>query len=81
MINQLSLDVLLQRVDVLDREIRQLRRDLLRGVRNQPVAPMKNSSLFGSVNAGDIAATARFYGANFLTKDGIIQASNEVDVN
>ena len=27
-----------------------------------------------------IAATARFYGANLLTKDGIIRMSNEVDV-
>ncbi len=27
-----------------------------------------------------IAATARYYGANLLTKDGIIRTSNEVDV-
>jgi len=28
-----------------------------------------------------IAATARFYGANLLTKDGIILSSGEIDVN
>jgi PIN domain nuclease of toxin-antitoxin system len=27
-----------------------------------------------------IAATAKFYGANLLTKDGVIRLSNEVDV-
>ena len=27
-----------------------------------------------------IAATARYYGANLLTKDGIIRTSSEVDV-
>lgn len=54
MIDQASLDTLLRRVDVLGREVEQLRRDLLRGVAVQQTAPRQKPSLFGSVRAGDI---------------------------
>jgi hypothetical protein len=54
MLDQASLDTLLRRVDVLGREVEQLRRDLLRGVAVQPAAPRRKPSLFGSVRAGDI---------------------------
>jgi hypothetical protein len=53
MIDQLSFDTLLRRVDTLDREVRQLRRELLHGVRSQP-APARKATLFGSVKAGDV---------------------------
>lgn len=54
MIDQASFDSMLRRVDVLGREISQLRRELLRGVRDQRVAPAAKPSLFGSVKARDI---------------------------
>lgn len=54
MFDQASLDTLLRRVDVLGRQVEQLRRDLLRGVAVQPAAPRQKPSLFGSVRAGDI---------------------------
>lgn len=55
MIDQVSLDTILRRVDVLGREIEQLRRDLLRGMAASPAAPQRKPSLFGSVPAGDIS--------------------------
>lgn len=55
MIDQASLDTLLRHVDILAREVEQLRRDLLRGVAAQPAAPQHKPSLFGSVPAGDIS--------------------------
>lgn len=55
MIDQASLDTMLQRVDVLGRKIEQLRRDLLRGLAASPAASQRKPSLFGSVPAGDIS--------------------------
>ncbi|HQY94521.1 MAG: hypothetical protein WAU00_07925 [Caldilinea sp.] len=54
MLDQANFEILLRRVDVLGREISRLRRDLLRGVGNQPVAAVEKPSLFGSVRADDI---------------------------
>lgn len=54
MIDQPTLDTLLQRVDALSRELEQLRRDLLRGMTNSPAVPARKPTLFGSVRAGDI---------------------------
>ncbi|MCB0228708.1 MAG: hypothetical protein KDH90_06185, partial [Anaerolineae bacterium] len=56
MIDHASLDTMLRRVDVLSREVEQLRRDLLRGVAAQPATLQPKPSLFGSVRAGDITA-------------------------
>ncbi|MBK8797512.1 MAG: hypothetical protein IPM07_14700 [Anaerolineales bacterium] len=53
MLDQANFEILLRRVDV-GREISRLRRDLLRGVGNQPVAAVEKPSLFGSVRADDI---------------------------
>ncbi len=54
MIDQVNLDSLLRRVNLLDREIEQLRRYLLRGLATQPAVQPHKPSLFGSVHAGDI---------------------------
>ena len=54
MIDQPTLDTLLQRVDALSRELEQLRRDLLRGGASSPAVPARKPTLFGSVRAGDI---------------------------
>lgn len=54
MFDQANFEILLRRVDVLSREIRRLRRDLLRGIGGQPIAAIEKPSLFGSVKAGEI---------------------------
>ena len=54
MIDQPSFDTLLWHVDALRREVRQLRRELLRNEKSQAIHPARISSLFGSVKAGDI---------------------------
>jgi hypothetical protein len=54
MIDQPTLDTLLQRVDALGRELEQLRRDLLRGVAGAAGVPARKPTLFGSVQAGDV---------------------------
>ena len=51
MIEQPTLDTLLQRVEALGRELEQLRRDLLRGTAG---VPARKPTLYGSVPAGDI---------------------------
>lgn len=56
MIDQTSLDTLLRRVDLLGREVEQLRRDLLRGLTAPPALSQRKPSLFGSVRAGDITS-------------------------
>jgi hypothetical protein len=56
MIDQPTLDTLLQRVDALGRELEQLRRDLLRGAAEVTGAPERKPTLFGSVPAGDVTA-------------------------
>lgn len=54
MIDQPTLDTLLQRVDALSRELEQLKRDLLRGAGRSTAVPARKPTLFGSVPAGDI---------------------------
>lgn len=54
MIDQPTLDTLLQRVDTLSQELEQLRRDLLRSATGSPAVPARKPTLFGSVRAGDI---------------------------
>lgn len=54
MIDQANVNSLLRRVDMLGREVEQLRRDLLHGVVLQPTEAEHKPSLFGSVHAGDI---------------------------
>lgn len=54
MMDQPTLDTLLQRVDALGRELEQLRRDLLRGVAGATSVPARKPTLFGSVQAGDV---------------------------
>lgn len=56
MIDQTSLDTLLRRVDLLGREVEQLRRDLLRGLTASRALSQHKPSLFGSVRAGDITS-------------------------
>lgn len=56
MIDQASVNSLLRRVDMLGREVEQLRRDLLRGVVVQSTEAERKPSLFGSVHAGDITS-------------------------
>ena len=57
MIDQASFNFMLRRIDLLGREIEQLRRDLLRSTMAQPTGPTQRLSLFGSVKAGDISPT------------------------
>ena len=54
MIEQSAFATLLQRVDALSLELQLLRRDLLRAVACTGGVPARNSTLFGSVAAGDI---------------------------
>ena len=57
MIDQANFNFMLRRIDILGREIEQLRRDLLRSTMAQPTGPTQRLSLFGSVKAGDISPT------------------------
>ena len=57
MIDQANFKFMLRRIDILGREIEQLRRDLLRSTMAQPTGPTHKLSLFGSVKAGDISPT------------------------
>ena len=54
MIDQPTLDTLLQRVDALSRELVLLRRDLLRAVAGAAGVPARKPTLFGSVQASDV---------------------------
>lgn len=54
MLDQANFEILLRHVDILGRELSRLRRDLLRGIGNQPMTASEKPSLFGSVKAGDI---------------------------
>ncbi len=54
MIDQPNFDTLLRRVDVLGRELEQLRRDLLRGIAGSTGVPARKPTLYGIVEAGDI---------------------------
>lgn len=57
MIDQANFKFMLRRIDILGREIEQLRRDLLRSTMPRPTGPTHKLSLFGSVKAGDISPT------------------------
>lgn len=51
---QTSSDVLLRRVDVLNREMERLRRDILREIASGQPFQRRKESLFGSVSSEDI---------------------------
>jgi hypothetical protein len=54
MVDWVSQDVLLKRVDAVGREIKFLKRDLLRSLATRPQTSEAKPSLFGSVRGGDI---------------------------
>jgi hypothetical protein len=54
MLDEVGYEVLLQRVDALEREVERLRRDLFHSVATKPQARRVKPSLFGSVRGGDV---------------------------
>ena len=54
MIEQPNFDTLLRRVDMLSRELEQLRRDLLRSMTGSTGAAARKTTLYASVEAGDV---------------------------
>lgn len=54
MANQVSQENLLERVNLLEREMERLKRDLLRNIVSAPQEEAQVESLFGSVEGGDV---------------------------
>jgi hypothetical protein len=54
MVDQISPDILLKRIDALEREIEYLRRDLLRSLAMGAQIALEKPTLFGSVRGGDV---------------------------